>query len=94
MKAGAIYNRGTKRDLIDAEAICSLPGWSMRRFLDHASRSFPLKSELLARAFTYFDDAERQPMPLGCTADWEQVKANILKGVREWERTQARGRGR
>jgi hypothetical protein len=39
MKAGAVYQRGTKRDFIDIHALSGLPGWSIGRFIEHATHS-------------------------------------------------------
>jgi hypothetical protein len=86
-----VYNRGTKRDFIDIHAICTLPGWSVHRFIENATTSLPLTPALLSRALTYFNDAEQQPMPRGCSVSWDQVKADIVRGVRAWERQRDSG---
>jgi len=91
MKAGAVYNRGTKRDFIDIHAICSLPGWSVTRFIEHATSALPLSPALVVRALTFFDDADKQPMPRGCAVHWDHVKSDILQGVREWQRQREAG---
>ena len=51
----------------------------------------PLHPKQIARSATYFVDAEQDPMPRGCTAAWETVKAELTKGVRDWERSRSRG---
>jgi len=47
----------------------------------------PLDEHQIARAISYFVDADRQPMPRGCTVTWDKVKAELLLGVRAWERS-------
>lgn len=86
MKAAVLHDRGARRDFIDVHAILGLPGWSVARFIEHAVRHLPLEPEQVARSLTYFADAERDPMPRGCTISWRKVKADLTKGVREWER--------
>jgi hypothetical protein len=91
MKAAAAHDRGARRDLVDVHAISRLPGWSVGRFVEHGARLLPLDERQIARALTYFVDADRQPMPRGCTVTWDNVKAELLLGVREWERSRKRG---
>jgi hypothetical protein len=86
MKAGAVYNRGTKRDFIDVHAICQMPGWSVKRFIEVATRQLPILNDQLERALTYFVDAESQMMPRGCLVSWEQVKRDITTGMRDWRK--------
>jgi hypothetical protein len=93
MKAAAVHDRGTKRDFIDIYAICQQPGWSVPRFIEHASAAIPLSPEQIALALTYFDDADLQPMPAQCTLSWALVKKELTAGVRLWERTRAEARG-
>jgi hypothetical protein len=90
MKAAAVFNRGTKRDFIDVHAITRVPGWSMERFINHATQSLPLSPEQLKQALTYFTDAEKQPMPRGCSIAWATVKRELLRDVRAWERERSR----
>jgi hypothetical protein len=91
MKAAALHDRGARRDFIDIHAIAALPGWSIAHFIDHAARQLPLAPEQVARALTYFVDAEKEPMPRGCKVPWEKVKKDIANGVREWDRKRTRG---
>jgi hypothetical protein len=91
MKAAAAHDRGARRDLIDVHAIAQLPGWSVGRFIEHGARSLPLDERQIARAITFFVDADRQPMPKGCKVPWEKVKEDLSQGVREWERARDRG---
>lgn len=94
MKAGAIYQRGTKRDFIDVHAITKMPGWSVARFIEVATQKLPLSAAELTRALCYFGDAEREPMPRGCTVEWSVVKREIANGVRVWQRERSKGHGR
>lgn len=86
MKAAAVHDRGQRRDFIDIHAISGLAGWSVGRFIEHASRSLPFEPDQVARALTYFVDAESDDFPAGYTVPWEKVKQDLLHGVREWER--------
>jgi hypothetical protein len=86
MKAAAVHDRGARRDFIDIHAISCEPGWSVGKFIEHAARMLPLQPEQVARALLYHADAEREPMPKGCKVSWEKVKADLTKGVRQWER--------
>ncbi len=90
MKAAAVHDRGTKRDFIDIYAICRQPGWSVSKFIDHAARSLPLQKVQVARALTYFVDAELQPMPARCKFSWAAVKKELSAEVKAWERTRDR----
>jgi hypothetical protein len=92
MKAAALHDRGTKRDFIDVYAICRQPGWSVTRFVDHAARILPLLPEQVAKALTYFKDAEPDPMPAKCTISWAAVKEELTSAVRKWERERSRER--
>jgi hypothetical protein len=91
MKAAALHDRGARRDFIDIHAIAALPGWSVAHFIEHAAKQLPLAPEQVARALTYFVDAEKEPMPRGCKVSWAQVKKDITDGVRLWERKRTRG---
>jgi hypothetical protein len=90
MKAAAVHDRGAKRDFLDIHAICLQPGWSVPRFIEHAARCLPLQPEQVARALTYFEDAEPQPMPGSSKYSWPEVKKALVAGVQLWERTRSR----
>jgi len=94
MKAAALHDRGAKRDFVDVHALCRSGGWSVERFIQHAATVLPLTPKQVAMSMCYFADAEHQPMPQGCMFGWEQIKRELEKGVRVWERTRDRGRGR
>ena len=92
MKAAVVHDRGAKRDHIDVHAICRAPGWSMSRFIENACKRLPLQPRQLALALTFFEDAEKDPMPEGCAFPWAKVKADLQQAVLKWERGLARGR--
>jgi hypothetical protein len=85
MKAGAVINRGSKRDFVDVYAICHQPGWSVSRFMESAAKRLPVPASEIARALSYFADAERDPMPDRCTLNWTDVKTFISSGVTDWQ---------
>jgi hypothetical protein len=87
MKAGAVINRGSKRDFIDVYAICKQPDWSVRRFIDLATVNLPIPAQETARALGYFVDAERDPMPDRCAFSWPEVKKFLSSGVTDWHQT-------
>jgi hypothetical protein len=87
MKAAALHDRGTRRDFVDVHAICALREWSVERFIKHGSASLPLKPEQIARALVYFADAEKEPMPAGCTTPWKTIRADLTKAVERWQRS-------
>jgi hypothetical protein len=92
MKAAALHDRGAKRDFIDIHAICSQPGWSVERFIKHAAQLLPLQPEQVARALTYFIDAEKDPMPAGYVVAWAKVKTDLARGVQQWEQGSRKSR--
>lgn len=91
MKAAALHDRGARRDFIDVHAIVSLPGWSIARFIEHASRELPLEPKQIALSLTYFADADKDEMPRGSKVSWDRVKKDLEKGVRDWQRKRDRG---
>lgn len=88
MKAAALHDRGKRRDFIDIHAITKEPAWSVARFIEHASTKLPLVPDQVARALTYFADADtdEDDQPLGYSTPWEAVKKDLVRGVQEWER--------
>lgn len=90
MKVAALHDRGARRDFIDVHGISSLPGWHIPRFIERVRRQLPLQGKQIALSLTYFVDAEKEPMPRGCKVSWEQVKNDLVAGVREWERQRNR----
>jgi hypothetical protein len=87
MKAAALHDRGKRRDFIDIHAIAKQPGWSVARFIEHASTRLPLLPEQVARSLTYFVEADADDeQPMGYATPWATVKKDLVQGVREWER--------
>lgn len=81
MKLLAIYQRGTKKDFIDIHAILEAKCLTLAEMLAVFREKFAIKdtSELL-RAFVYFDDAEKLPMPLMLSkTSWEEVKTDVVR---------------
>ena len=91
MKAGAIVQRGAKRDFVDVDAITRSPGWSMERFVDNAGQKIKLLPAQLYLGLTYFADAEKQPMPDGARDSWEAVKRSLVDQVGALQRRRTRG---
>jgi hypothetical protein len=92
MKAGAVINRGAKRDFIDIHAIVKSPGWSMDRFVDNAQAKLGLNLTQLRLGLTFFADAERHELPIGVNVKWETVKRELLRDVvATFDRKQGRG---
>lgn len=81
MKAGAVLNRGSKRDLVDIHALVRAPGWSMERFIDVAEKGASIAPGHLRLGLTYFGDADKQEMPAGASVQWDQVKKELLRDV-------------
>lgn len=77
MKAGALIGRNEKRDYVDVYAICSSPGWSVRRFVANAKRHLGIAPEMILRAMGYFADVEESDMPKRSRYTWAQVKTGL-----------------
>jgi hypothetical protein len=91
MKAAALHDRGTRRDFIDIHAICATQGWSVGRFIDLATSRLPFAPVQMKLALTYFADADRQELPIEYSVPWKQVRADLQRGVQQWERSRKRG---
>lgn len=81
MKAAALLGRTEKRDYVDTFAICSLPDWPVRRFLDNAKHHLGIAPDMLIRAMVYFADVEATEMPKRSRYTWEQVKTGLTRLV-------------
>jgi hypothetical protein len=79
---------------MDIHAISTQPVWSVGKFIEHGARMLPLRPEQVARALIYFVDADKEPMPKGCRVSWATVKADLVKGVRDWEKRRDQDRDR
>jgi nucleotidyltransferase AbiEii toxin of type IV toxin-antitoxin system len=77
MKLAAINSRGTRRDFIDL--YCLREHAELGRLLELAPRKYPDRRTFLAicaRALSYFEDAEQQPMPqMIRRVDWDDVRS-------------------
>lgn len=91
MKAAALHDRGARRDFIDIHAICSRPEWSVGRFIELATKKLPFQPVQLKLALTYYSDAEKDPVGVRYAVPWERVKADLQRGVLEWDRSRSRG---
>jgi hypothetical protein len=76
MKLSAIVSRGTKRDFIDFYVVAKQYGlpqlleWFKKKY---AQTNYSLV--LLLKSLTYFEDAEKDPMPdMLEQGSWEEVK--------------------
>lgn len=94
MKAGAIINRGAKRDFIDLQALSQHRGWSVQRIVSVAETKLGLSKTHLCRGLTYFVDADKQPMPDGVTVTWDVVKRDIFRDVQALTRHRGPDLGR
>ena len=66
----------------------------MGKFIDTALSKLPLQPAQMKLALTYFDDAEKDVVRFEYIVPWEKVKADIRRGVLEWERRRQRGMDR
>lgn len=78
MKLSAIATRGIRRDFWDLHEILTRSRLTLGAALEaYAERFGVRKSDLyhVLRSLTYFDDAERDPMPRGLTkAHWRSIR--------------------
>ena len=77
MKVSAIASRGTRRDFVDLYVVAQTYGlvhvftWFQRKFV-----GTPYSRIHLLKALTYFEDADREPMPdMLVPLDWHTVTA-------------------
>ena len=77
MKINAIEGRGTKKDFIDIAEL--LKHYSLKELLDFHEQKYSDATSFRAMlSLSYFDDAEKQPMPtMFISETWEQMKQNI-----------------
>lgn len=76
MKLEALSSRGSRRDFVDLYFV--LQGIQLRELLELFGRKYATAAPNqvhLAKAMTYFVDAEQEPMPrMLQPADWKQIK--------------------
>jgi Nucleotidyl transferase AbiEii toxin, Type IV TA system len=77
MKIEAIAGRGSRKDFVDLRVLCGA-GLTLESVFDLFERKFGTQRSdryHRLRALTYFDDAEREPMPdMLVPFDWEEAK--------------------
>ena len=86
MKVDAISSRGSKKDFIDFYFL--LKKYSLKEILSFFDKKYSdIKySQLhILKSLIYFQDAEEDPMPLMFESiDWNEVKKELRKGVKEF----------
>ena len=83
MKLGAVAQRGSRKDLIDIEALAThhRPIGEMLELYKRKYSTSDVAHVLIA--LTYFDDAEEEPMPaMVRQTSWQEVKARLRNWVR------------
>ena len=86
MKVNAIIGIGTKKDFVDMFVL--LQHYTMADILSFYKQKYPEYSEYRALlSMTYFDDAEKQDMPLLFIDNtWDEMKTAIVKAVTDYQR--------
>ena len=86
MKINAIEGRGSRKDFIDVYML--LKKYSLDEILGFYKQKYPNYSIFRALlSLTFFEDAERESMPIMLIDDsWEQMKNNILSVVEEYQK--------
>ena len=86
MKINAIEGRGSRKDFIDVYML--LKRYSLDEILGFYKQKYPNYSIFRALlSLTFFEDAERESMPIMLIDDsWEQMKKNILSVVEEYQK--------
>jgi hypothetical protein len=81
MKIYAAEGRGTRKDFVDLYFL--LKHYTLSDLLKFYRDKYPEHSEFAAiRSLTYFEDAEKSPMPFMFAKDkWEHMKARISREV-------------
>ncbi len=86
MKINAIEGRGSRKDFIDVYML--LKKYSLDEILGFYKQKYPNYSIFRALlSLTFFEDAERESMPIMLIDDsWGQMKKNILSVVEEYQK--------
>lgn len=91
MKILAISDRGIKRDFIDLYAICHNQKISLEQSLFLYDRKYGKSASDIIhvlKSFTYFEDAEKNPMPkMIIPLKWEEVKNFFQNEVKKLKLT-------
>jgi hypothetical protein len=84
MKLAAVTGRGSKKDFIDIYFL--LKEYELSELLQFYNSKYPEASEIIVlKSLTYFDDAEEEAFPrMFIPVDWENVKTEIIKAVKEY----------
>jgi len=85
MKWAAISSRGARKDFIDLYSICR-KGYDLEEVLSVLPQKYPgadINLYHMIKSLSYFDDAEREVMPLMLEdISWQSVKEYFLAGQR------------
>jgi hypothetical protein len=85
MKLTAISGRGSRKDFIDLFFILKQPPF-LREYFEWLPRKYPpdrVNTYHILKSLTYFDDAEREPMPeMRVPFRWENSKAFFVREAR------------
>ena len=83
MKLLAIAQRGSRKDFVDVYELLE-NGAALRRMLEDFREKFKTDPVSALRGLTYFDDAEKEPMPgMLNTVEWQAIKRAVESSVRE-----------
>jgi len=85
MKLDAIASRGSKKDFIDMYFL--LHNFSLEILIDLMPKKFEVEYNIthLLKALTYFEDAERAPMPeMIKQISWEEIKKFLISAVEQY----------
>lgn len=86
MKIAAISGRGSRKDFVDLFFILS-GSLSLRQSLELATKKYGANRAnryQLLKSLTYFDDAEREPMPrMLRPVDWDACKRFFIQAARD-----------
>lgn len=83
MKLAAVAQRGSKKDFVDVWALAE-HGFHLERMVADYQQKYATEDiSHLVTSLSYFDDAEREPMPSMLVAvDWSAVKAELRRLVK------------
>jgi hypothetical protein len=86
LKLNAVAGRGERKDFIDVFSICRVLNWTVADLVRVSARLMPSMNDAhLLRSLTYFDDAEKTPMPRMLWAcDWREVRKFFERGVQAY----------
>ncbi|MBI2627216.1 MAG: nucleotidyl transferase AbiEii/AbiGii toxin family protein [Parcubacteria group bacterium] len=85
MKLDAIASRGSKKDFVDMYFL--LHNFSLETLIDLMPKKFKVEYNIthLLKALTYFEDAERMPMPeMIKQVNWEEVKKFLISMAEQY----------